>query len=68
MVGDLPIVENKFSVFVMKYPTLFFDPVPINFNIQGNKYIAFVPTVSTLTANRTVPGKTLFSGFAFFTV
>ena len=46
------MVEIKFTVVFMKQPACGFDPVPINFEIQGNNYLDFIFSGATFTVDR----------------
>ena len=61
MSGDVPMVETRFPVIVMKRPNLF-PTVEIDYQIQGNNGLAFVKNSIQLTVNRTVPEETTCSG------
>lgn len=61
MSGDIPMLETQFPVIVMRTPDQI-QPVPVNFEIQGNNALSFVQNGAIVSVKRTAPEETTCSG------
>ena len=58
MPGDLPMIEKKLPIVVMKFPNRGFYLAAINNYIQGNNNLEFIQNGTTLIVNWTYTEET----------